>query len=66
MYWNSARVAIGKCRSTQMYKMARLTSEKEIAPVYYDLDSFEQGDIKRSLARAAEKKRRKEAIKGGR
>ncbi|KAF7551291.1 hypothetical protein G7046_g7765 [Stylonectria norvegica] len=29
----------------------------EIAPTYYDLDSFEQGDIKRSLARASEKKR---------
>ncbi|TWU78867.1 DEAH-box ATP-dependent RNA helicase prp43 [Metarhizium rileyi] len=38
----------------------------EIAPVYYDLDTFEQGDIKRSLARAAEKKRRKEAMKAGR
>ncbi|KAK5997239.1 putative pre-mRNA-splicing factor ATP-dependent RNA helicase prp43 [Cladobotryum mycophilum] len=38
----------------------------EIAPVYYDLDSFEQGDIKRALARAAEKKRRKEAMKAGR
>ncbi|KAF7535768.1 hypothetical protein G7Z17_g13154 [Cylindrodendrum hubeiense] len=38
----------------------------EIAPTYYDLDSFEQGDIKRSLARAAEKKRRKEAMKTGR
>ncbi|QUC16531.1 uncharacterized protein UV8b_00772 [Ustilaginoidea virens] len=38
----------------------------EIAPVYYDLDTFEQGDIKRSLTRAAEKKRRKEAMKAGR
>ncbi|KAK7422864.1 DEAH-box ATP-dependent RNA helicase prp43 [Neonectria punicea] len=38
----------------------------EIAPTYYDLDSFEQGDIKRSLTRAAEKKRRKEAMKTGR
>lgn len=38
----------------------------EIAPVYFDLDTFEQGDIKRSLARAAEKKRRKEAMKAGR
>lgn len=36
---------------------------QEIAPTYYDLDSFEQGDIKRSLARAAEKKRRKEAMR---
>ncbi|KAL6414465.1 pre-mRNA-splicing factor ATP-dependent RNA helicase prp43 [Ilyonectria robusta] len=35
----------------------------EIAPTYYDLDSFEQSDIKRSLARAAEKKRRKEAMR---
>ncbi|CAG7563145.1 unnamed protein product [Fusarium equiseti] len=38
----------------------------EIAPTYYDIDSFEQGDVKRSLARAAEKKRRKEAMKSGR
>ncbi|CAJ0555078.1 Ff.00g051430.m01.CDS01 [Fusarium sp. VM40] len=38
----------------------------EIAPTYYDIDSFEQGDVKRSLARAAEKKRRKEAMKTGR
>ncbi|KAH0599583.1 hypothetical protein MHUMG1_02371 [Metarhizium humberi] len=38
----------------------------EIAPVYYDLNTFEQGDVKRSLARAAEKKRRKEAMKAGR
>ncbi|KAH7159682.1 P-loop containing nucleoside triphosphate hydrolase protein [Dactylonectria estremocensis] len=38
----------------------------EIAPTYYDLEGFEQGDIKRSLARAAEKKRRKEAMKSGR
>lgn len=35
----------------------------EIAPVYFDMDTLEDGDIKRSLARAAEKKRRKEAMK---
>ncbi|KAG6299893.1 DEAH-box ATP-dependent RNA helicase prp43 [Claviceps aff. purpurea] len=35
----------------------------EIAPVYYDLDTFEPGEIKRSLTRAGEKKRRKEALK---
>ena len=39
---------------------------QEIAPVYYDLDTFEPGEVKRSLQRAAEKKRRKEAMKGGR
>ncbi|KAI9897555.1 hypothetical protein N3K66_007411 [Trichothecium roseum] len=38
----------------------------EIAPTYYDLDTFEQGDVKRSLTRASEKKRRKEAMKAGR
>ncbi|KAG5929831.1 DEAH-box ATP-dependent RNA helicase prp43 [Claviceps africana] len=38
----------------------------EIAPVYYDLDTFEPGEVKRSLTRAAEKKRRKEAMKAGR
>lgn len=42
------------------------TLGQEIAPVYYDLNTFEQGDVKRSLARAAEKKRRKEAMKAGR
>lgn len=44
-----------------------LTREtQEIAPVYYDLDSFEKGDVKTALTRAAEKKRRKEAMKNGR
>ncbi|KFH40304.1 pre-mRNA-splicing factor ATP-dependent RNA helicase-like protein [Hapsidospora chrysogenum ATCC 11550] len=38
----------------------------EIAPVYYDLDTFEDGEVKRSLMRAAEKKRRKAAMKAGR
>ncbi|CAI6097029.1 unnamed protein product [Clonostachys chloroleuca] len=38
----------------------------EIAPTYYDLESFEDGEVKRSLQRAAEKKRRKEAMKAGR
>ncbi|GKT87205.1 pre-mRNA-splicing factor ATP-dependent RNA helicase prp43 [Colletotrichum tofieldiae] len=38
----------------------------EIAPVYYDLSSFEKGDVKTALTRAAEKKRRKEAMKNGR
>lgn len=33
--------------------------------MYYDLNTFEDGEIKRSLARAAEKKRRKEAMKKG-
>ncbi|EQB58516.1 putative pre-mRNA-splicing factor ATP-dependent RNA helicase prp43 [Colletotrichum fructicola] len=38
----------------------------EIAPVYYDLDSFEKGEVKTALLRATEKKRRKEAMKKGR
>ncbi|KAK2735394.1 pre-mRNA splicing factor ATP-dependent RNA helicase prp43 [Colletotrichum kahawae] len=38
----------------------------EIAPVYYDLDSFEKGEVKTALLRATEKKRRKEAMKQGR
>jgi pre-mRNA-splicing factor ATP-dependent RNA helicase DHX15/PRP43 len=38
-------------------------SMQEIAPVYFNLDTFEDGDIRRSLVRAAEKKRRKEAMK---
>ncbi|PFH58922.1 hypothetical protein XA68_13049 [Ophiocordyceps unilateralis] len=38
----------------------------EIAPVYYDLDTFEESDMLRSLKRATVKKRRKEAIKAGR
>lgn len=39
------------------------SGNQEIAPVYFDMDTLEDGDIKRSLARAAEKKRRKEAMK---
>ncbi|KAK4465983.1 P-loop containing nucleoside triphosphate hydrolase protein [Cladorrhinum samala] len=38
----------------------------EIAPVYYDLDSFEKGEIKSALTRLTEKVRRRQAIKGGR
>ncbi|KAL6855115.1 DEAH-box ATP-dependent RNA helicase prp43 [Amphichorda felina] len=38
----------------------------EIAPVYYDLDTFDDGEVKRSLTRAAEKKRRKAAMKAAR
>ncbi|KAH6676119.1 helicase associated domain-containing protein [Plectosphaerella plurivora] len=38
----------------------------EIAPGYYDLSTFEKGDAKTALLRAAEKKRRKEAMKAGR
>jgi pre-mRNA-splicing factor ATP-dependent RNA helicase DHX15/PRP43 len=37
----------------------------EIAPVYYDVETFENGEIKRSLQRASEKKRRKAAMKAG-
>ncbi|KAL2759598.1 hypothetical protein ACRALDRAFT_1039219 [Sodiomyces alcalophilus JCM 7366] len=38
----------------------------DIAPIYYDLSTFEKGEAKMALMRAAEKKRRKEAIKKGR
>ncbi|KAK0740701.1 P-loop containing nucleoside triphosphate hydrolase protein [Schizothecium vesticola] len=38
----------------------------EIAPVYYDLDTFEKGEVKSALTRVAEKIRRRQAIKGGR
>ncbi|KAL0941156.1 pre-mRNA splicing factor ATP-dependent RNA helicase prp43 [Colletotrichum truncatum] len=38
----------------------------EIAPVYYDLDTFEKGEVKTALLRATEKKRRKEAKKNSR
>ncbi|WYZ36682.1 hypothetical protein EsH8_II_000188 [Colletotrichum jinshuiense] len=38
----------------------------EIAPIYYDLDSFDKGEVKTALLRASEKKRRKEAMKQGR
>jgi pre-mRNA-splicing factor ATP-dependent RNA helicase DHX15/PRP43 len=41
-------------------------ASQEIAPVYYDLDTFEHGEVKKSLARASEKKKRKEAMKAGR
>ncbi|PHH87901.1 hypothetical protein CDD83_8254 [Cordyceps sp. RAO-2017] len=38
----------------------------EIAPVYYDLDTFQDSDMKRALKRAVDKKKRKEAMKAGR
>ncbi|XTI83670.1 pre-mRNA splicing factor ATP-dependent RNA helicase PRP16 [Cenococcum geophilum] len=37
----------------------------DIAPNYYDLDTFKKGDIKTALQRTVDKIRRKEAIKGG-
>jgi pre-mRNA-splicing factor ATP-dependent RNA helicase DHX15/PRP43 len=39
---------------------------QEIAPIYYDVDSFDKGEVKTALMRASEKKRRKEAMKKGR
>ncbi|KAK3683680.1 pre-mRNA splicing factor ATP-dependent RNA helicase PRP43 [Podospora appendiculata] len=36
----------------------------EIAPIYYDVDSFEKGEIKSALSRVTEKVRRRQAIKG--
>jgi pre-mRNA-splicing factor ATP-dependent RNA helicase DHX15/PRP43 len=33
--------------------------------VYYDLDTFEDGEVKNSLKRSAERKKRREAMKGG-
>ncbi|KAK3386980.1 P-loop containing nucleoside triphosphate hydrolase protein [Podospora didyma] len=38
----------------------------EIAPVYYDVDTFEKGEIKTALTRITEKIRRRQAIKGDR
>ncbi|GAB1313095.1 DEAH-box ATP-dependent RNA helicase prp43 [Madurella fahalii] len=38
----------------------------EIAPIYYDLDTFEKGEIKSALTRITEKVRRRQAMKGGR
>lgn len=38
----------------------------EIAPVYYDLDTFDKGDVKTALMRVTERIRRKQAMKGGR
>ncbi|KAI9754690.1 MAG: DEAH-box ATP-dependent RNA helicase prp43 [Chaenotheca gracillima] len=37
----------------------------DIAPAYYDLSSFKDGEIKSALTRTIEKIRRKEAMKGG-
>ena len=45
---------------------ALLTIQQEIAPVYYDLETFEKGEVKSALTRVAEKIRRRQAIKGGR
>lgn len=38
----------------------------EIAPVYYDLDTFDKGEVKTALQRVTERIRRKQAMKGGR
>ncbi|KAK0626926.1 pre-mRNA splicing factor ATP-dependent RNA helicase PRP43 [Immersiella caudata] len=38
----------------------------EIAPIYYDIDTFEKGEIKSALTRITEKIRRRQAMKGGR
>ncbi|KAK4205703.1 P-loop containing nucleoside triphosphate hydrolase protein [Triangularia verruculosa] len=38
----------------------------EIAPVYYDIDTFEKGEIKSALTRLTEKVKRRQAMKGGR
>ncbi|EAQ83877.1 conserved hypothetical protein [Chaetomium globosum CBS 148.51] len=38
----------------------------EIAPTYYDIDTFEKGEIKSALTRITEKIRRRQAMKGGR
>ncbi|MCJ1246418.1 DEAH-box ATP-dependent RNA helicase prp43 [Trapelia coarctata] len=37
----------------------------DIAPTYYDISTFEKGEVKTALVRAIEKIRRKEAMKGG-
>ncbi|KAH6847973.1 P-loop containing nucleoside triphosphate hydrolase protein [Chaetomium sp. MPI-CAGE-AT-0009] len=39
---------------------------QEIAPNYYDVDTFEKGEIKSALTRITEKIRRRQAMKGGR
>jgi pre-mRNA-splicing factor ATP-dependent RNA helicase DHX15/PRP43 len=39
---------------------------QEIAPIYYDIDTFEKGEIKSALTRITEKIRRRQAMKGGR
>lgn len=36
---------------------------QDIAPTYYDPENMDQPDIKRALVRAAEKKRRKAAMR---
>ncbi|KAJ4307073.1 DEAH-box ATP-dependent RNA helicase prp43 [Collariella sp. IMI 366227] len=38
----------------------------EIAPNYYDIDTFEKGEIKSALTRITDKVRRRQAMKGGR
>jgi pre-mRNA-splicing factor ATP-dependent RNA helicase DHX15/PRP43 len=39
---------------------------QDIAPTYYDLDSFAKGDMKNALQRTVDKVKRKAALKGGR
>ncbi|KAM7206194.1 P-loop containing nucleoside triphosphate hydrolase protein [Rhypophila sp. PSN 637] len=38
----------------------------EIAPIYYDVDTFEKGEIKSALTRITDKIKRRQALKGGR
>jgi pre-mRNA-splicing factor ATP-dependent RNA helicase DHX15/PRP43 len=40
--------------------------EQDIAPVYYNLEDFAKGEIKTALQKAADKVRRKQAMKGSR
>ncbi len=46
--------------------MANIWDMKDIAPTYYDISTFKQGDVKSALMRTGEKIRRREALKGGR
>jgi pre-mRNA-splicing factor ATP-dependent RNA helicase DHX15/PRP43 len=43
-----------------------LTISQDIAPVYYDIETFPKGEIKTALQRAHEKVKRKKAMKSGR
>jgi len=38
----------------------------DIAPTYYDLETFQKGEVKIALQRTLDKIKRKQAMKGGR
>lgn len=59
-------MALGKLHlHLDIRNRSELTCFKDIAPIYYDIDTFPKGEIKTAIQRTVEKVRRKQAMKGG-